>query len=66
MEDVNKPRRIFLAPSKLECGSQEISSREIRLHLTFLVDWNQPRSQALSLATERRVGEHPGNEVELD
>ena len=48
MEDVNKPRRIFLSPSKLECGSQEISSREIRLHLTFLVDWNQPRSQALS------------------
>ena len=46
MEDVNKPRRIFLSPSKLECGSQKISSREIRLHLKFSVDWNQPRSQA--------------------
>ena len=27
--------------SKLECGPQEIISREIRLHLTFLANWNK-------------------------
>ena len=26
MEDVNKRQRIFLSPSKLECGPQEINS----------------------------------------
>ena len=36
MEDVNKRRRIFLSLSKLECGPQEINSREyICLHLKF-------------------------------
>ena len=36
MEDVNKRRRIFLSLSKLECGPQEINSREYRcLHLKF-------------------------------
>ena len=38
MEDVNKRRRIFLSLSKLECGPQEINSREIRLHLSFSAD----------------------------
>ena len=27
--------------SKLECGLQEINSREIRLHLTFSANWNK-------------------------
>ena len=27
--------------SKLESGPQEINSREIRLHLTFSVNWNK-------------------------
>ena len=27
--------------SKLECGSQEINSRDIRLHLTFSENWNK-------------------------
>ena len=35
MEDVNKRQKKFLFLSKLECGPQEINSREIRLHLTF-------------------------------
>ena len=36
MEEVNKRRRIFLSLSKLECGPQEINSREyICLHLKF-------------------------------
>ena len=36
MEDVNKRRRIFLSLSKLECGPQEINSKEyICLHLKF-------------------------------
>ena len=39
--DVNKRRRIFLSLSKLECGPQEINSREIRLHLSFSADWNK-------------------------
>ena len=34
MEDVNKRQKKFLFLSKLECGPQEINSREIRLHLT--------------------------------
>ena len=29
MEDVNKRRRIFLSPSKLECGGQKINSWEM-------------------------------------
>ena len=33
MEDVKKRERILLPLSKLECGPQEINSREIRLHL---------------------------------
>ena len=35
VEDVNMRRRIFLSLSKLECGPQEINSREIRVHLTI-------------------------------
>ena len=35
MEDVNKRRRISFSLSKLECGPQEINSREIRLHYHF-------------------------------
>ena len=35
IEDVNKRRRIFLSLSKLECDSQEINFREIRLHLKW-------------------------------
>ena len=35
MEDVNKRRRISFSLSKLECGPQEINSREIRLHLPY-------------------------------
>ena len=41
MEDVNKQQGIFLFLSKLDCGPQEIKSREIRLHLTFSVNWNK-------------------------
>ena len=37
-------RRIFLSLSKLECGPQEINSREIRVHLTI----NFPASRGLS------------------
>ena len=40
-EDVNERQRIFLSLSKLECGLQEINSREIRLHLSFSADWNK-------------------------
>ena len=41
MKDVTKRQRIFLSLSKLNCGHQEIISREIRLHLTFSVNWNK-------------------------
>ena len=41
MEDVNKRQRIILSLSELKCGPQEINSREIRLHLTFLVNRNK-------------------------
>ena len=41
MEDVNKRRQISFSLSKLECGSQEINSREIRLHLPFSLSWNK-------------------------
>ena len=41
MEDVNKRQQIFLSLSKLECGPQEINSREIRIHLTFSGNWNE-------------------------
>ena len=34
-------RRIFLSLSKLECGPQEINSREICLRLTFSGEWNK-------------------------
>ena len=40
MKDVNKWQQIFLSLSKLECGLQEINSREIHLHLTFSGNWN--------------------------
>ena len=40
-EDVNKRRRISFSLSKLECGPQEINSREIRLHLPFSAKWNK-------------------------
>ena len=33
MEDVKKRQRISLPLSKIECGPQEINSRETRLHL---------------------------------
>ena len=39
MEDVNKRRRISFSLSKLECGPQEVNSREIRLHLPFSANW---------------------------
>ena len=39
MEDVNRRRRFFLFLSKLASCSQEINSREIRLHLTFSSTW---------------------------
>ena len=39
MEDVNKGRRISFSFSKLECGPQEINSREIRVHLPFSANW---------------------------
>ena len=32
---------ISLPSSKLECGPQEINSREIRLQLSFLANWNK-------------------------
>ena len=41
MEDVNKRRQISFPLSKLECGPQEINSREIRLHLPFSATWNK-------------------------
>ena len=41
MEDVNKRQRISFSLSKLECGPQEINSREIRLHLPFSANWNK-------------------------
>ena len=41
MDDVNKRRRISFSLSKLECGPQEINSREIRLHLPFSANWNK-------------------------
>ena len=33
-------QRIFLSILKLECGPQEINSREIRLHLAFPAIWD--------------------------
>ena len=42
MEDINKRGRFFLSLSKLGCDSQEISSREIRLHFTFSAKWKKP------------------------
>ena len=47
MEDVNKRRRISFSLSKLECGPQEINSREIRLHLPFSANWNKRMRQRL-------------------
>ena len=41
MEDVNKRRRILFSLSKLECGPQEINSRESRLHLPCSANWNK-------------------------
>ena len=42
MEDINKRGRFFLSLSKLECDSQEISSREIHLHFIFSAKWKKP------------------------
>ena len=43
LECVNKRQHFFLSFSnwKLENGSHEINSREIRLHLTFQPNWNK-------------------------
>ena len=38
---INKRRRISFSLSKLECGPQEINSREICLHLPFSANWNK-------------------------
>ena len=38
---VNKRGRISFSLSTLECGSQEINSREMRLHLLFSANWNK-------------------------
>ena len=40
-EDASKRRRISFSLSQLECGPQEINSREIRLHLPFSANWNK-------------------------
>ena len=40
MEDVNKRRPISFSLTKLECGPQQINSREIRLQLPFSANWN--------------------------
>ena len=37
----NRRQILTFILSKLECGPQEIISREIRLHLTFLANWNK-------------------------
>ena len=39
--DVNKQRRNFLCLYKVECGPQEISSKEIRLHKTLSEKWSK-------------------------
>ena len=39
MEDANRRRRISFSLSNLECGPQEINSREICLHLPFSANW---------------------------
>ena len=41
MEDVNKRRPISFSLSTVECAPQEISSREIRLHLQFSANWDK-------------------------
>ena len=41
MEDANKRRRISFSLSRLQCGPQEINSREIRLHFPFSANWNK-------------------------
>ena len=46
-------RRIVLSLSKLECGPQEINSREIRVHLTI----NFPASRGLSRRGKNEEGE---------
>ena len=48
--DVNRRQRIFLSFSKLECGPQEINSREIHLHLTFSADLDIKRVNVLKNA----------------
>ena len=47
MEDVNKRRRMSFSLCKLECGPQEINSREIRLRLPFPANWNKRRRKRL-------------------
>ena len=49
MEDVNERRRNFLSLSKLECGPQEINSREFCLHLTFSANWKTVEETRQSL-----------------
>ena len=56
MGDVNKQRRISFSPSKLECGPQEINSKEIRLHFPFSVNWNKPEK-------DRKTGTHFKSDV---
>ena len=41
MKDVNKRRPISFSLSKLDCGPQEINSKEIRLHSPFSANWNK-------------------------
>ena len=41
MEGVIKRRRISFSLSKLECGPQEINSREIGQFLPFSANWNK-------------------------
>ena len=41
MEYVNKRQQISFSFSKLECGPQEINSKEIRQHLPFSANWNK-------------------------
>ena len=43
MEDVNKQPWISFSLSKLDCGPQEINSREIFLHLPFSANWNKAK-----------------------
>ena len=42
MEDITSDDEVFfLYISNLECGPQEINSREISLHFTLLANWKK-------------------------